>query len=226
MNTKHIKISPSLLAADYTRIGEAVAALEAGGTDYIHVDVMDGVFVPTINFGPAMTAAIKRVATRPLDVHLMIVNPAHHIEAFAEAGADAITIHIEDNPHIHRDLLRIRQLNVAPGIAINPGTPISALSEILEFVDLVLVMSVNPGAGGQSFIETTYRRLRELRAMLDAVNPTADISVDGGVSPKNAADIVAAGANMLVAGTGVFKAEGGPAAGVHLLREAAAKGLR
>lgn len=218
--SRSIKIAPSILAADFARLGEAVRAAEAAGADQIHVDVMDGHFVPNLSMGPGVVKSIRPVTDLPLDVHLMIDEPQRYLDAFAEAGASALTVHIEAAPHIHRAIQHIHSLGLRAGVSLNPGTPASALSEIIPYVDLVLVMSVNPGFGGQTFIERSLAKITEVRAMLDAVGSAADISVDGGVVPQNAGQIVAAGANMLVAGSAVFGADDVSAA-VMALREAA-----
>lgn len=217
-----LQIAPSILSADFARLGEAVAEAEAAGVDQIHVDVMDGHFVPNISMGPVVVKSLRRVTDLPLDVHLMITEPERYLEAFADAGADALTAHVEATPHIHRVLQQIRTLGLRAGVTLNPGTPVATLENVLELADLVLVMSVNPGFGGQSFIPGSLEKIRRVAEMLDAHGLEADISVDGGVDVSNASDIVAAGANMLVAGSAIFGAEIGVAAAVHNLRQAAA----
>src|SRR5436190_16026745 len=195
-----VLIAPSILSADFARLGEAVAAAERGGADLIHVDVMDGHFVPNITIGVPVVASLKRMATVPLDVHLMIENPDRYIEAFAEAGADMISVHVEALRHVHRTVQAIKALKIQAGVVLNPGTPVEALIEIAGDVDFVLVMSVNPGFGGQTFIPRSESKLREVRAMLDAAGNPAPIEIDGGVDRDNGGRVVAAGARMIVAG--------------------------
>jgi ribulose-phosphate 3-epimerase len=203
-------ICPSILASDFARLGEEVAALEAAGADWIHVDVMDGHFVPNITLGPDIVKAIRPHTTLPFDVHLMVAPVDPWLEAYRAAGADVLTVHPESGPHLHRTLGRIRQLGARAGIVLNPGTSLDVLEEVVEMVDLVLLMSVNPGFGGQSFIETTLRKIERARALLDAAGSKAHLQVDGGVTSANAGACVAAGADALVAGSFVFK--GGPSA--------------
>lgn len=208
--TQPLKLSPSILSADFSRLGEQVTEAMTAGADYIHVDVMDGHFVPNITIGPLVVQALRPLSEThgiPLDVHLMIEKPERYLAAFAEAGANILTVHVETCPHLHRTLQYIRELGVKPGVTLNPATPLSALEEILPMVDLVLIMSVNPGYGGQSYIPASTDKIRRLRGMLDAVGSSADLEVDGGIKPHNAAGIVAAGANVLVAGSAIF---GGP----------------
>ncbi|RYZ39091.1 MAG: ribulose-phosphate 3-epimerase [Myxococcaceae bacterium] len=202
--SRPVRISPSLLSCDFSRLAEEVRAIEAAGADWIHVDVMDGRFVPNITLGPVIVEAIKRVATKPLDVHLMIVEPERYVEAFAKAGADVLTVHQEASPHLHRTLQQIRHAGAKPAVVLNPGTPLVAIEEVLGDVDMVLLMSVNPGFGGQSFIESTVEKVRRLRAMLDARGLDVDIEVDGGINAETAKRVVAAGATVLVAGSYVF----------------------
>ncbi|WP_225408852.1 ribulose-phosphate 3-epimerase [Stigmatella hybrida] len=205
--SRRVLISPSLLSCDFSRLAEEVRAVEAAGADWIHVDVMDGRFVPNITLGPVIVQAIKRVATKPLDVHLMIVEPERYIEAFAKAGADVLTVHVEASPHLHRTLQQIRQAGAKPAVVLNPSTPLSAIEEVLGEVEMVLVMSVNPGFGGQSFIEASVNRVRRLRAMLDARGLSTHIEVDGGINAETAKRVVEAGASVLVAGSHVFGAK-------------------
>ncbi|WP_296165594.1 ribulose-phosphate 3-epimerase [uncultured Brevundimonas sp.] len=203
-------ICPSILASDFARLGEEVAALEAAGADWIHVDVMDGHFVPNITLGPDIVKAIRPHTTLPFDVHLMVAPVDPWLEAYREAGADILTVHPESGPHLHRTLGRIRQLGAKAGIVLNPGTPLDVVAEVVELVDLVLLMSVNPGFGGQSFIDSTLKKIERTRALLDGAGSKAHLQVDGGVTSANAADCVSAGADALVAGSFVFK--GGPSA--------------
>ncbi|WP_224248839.1 ribulose-phosphate 3-epimerase [Hyalangium gracile] len=205
--SRRVLISPSLLSCDFGRLAEEVRAVEAAGADWIHVDVMDGRFVPNITIGPVVVEAIKRVATRPLDVHLMIVEPERYIEAFASAGADILTVHVEASPHLHRTLQHIRNVGARPAVVLNPSTPLSAVEEVLGEVEMVLVMSVNPGFGGQRFIEGAVDKVRRLRAMLDARGLKVDIEVDGGINAETSKRVVEAGANVLVAGSYVFGAK-------------------
>ncbi|WP_223638100.1 ribulose-phosphate 3-epimerase [Corallococcus sp. EGB] len=206
--TRPVRISPSLLSSDFSRLGEEVRAIEAAGADWIHVDVMDGRFVPNITLGPVIVEAIKRVATKPLDVHLMIVEPEKYVDAFVKAGADVLTVHQEASPHLHRTLQHIRNAGAKPAVVLNPGTPLVAIEEVLGDVDMVLLMSVNPGFGGQSFIESTVDKVRRLRGMLDARGlKDVDIEVDGGINAQTAKRVVDAGATVLVAGSYVFGAK-------------------
>ena len=203
-------ICPSILASDFARLGEEVAALEAAGADWIHVDVMDGHFVPNITLGPDIVKAIRPHTTLPFDVHLMVAPVDPWLEAYREAGADILTVHPESGPHLHRTLGRIRQLGAKAGVVLNPGTPLDVVAEVVELVDLVLLMSVNPGFGGQSFVDSTLKKIERTRALLDAAGSKAHLQVDGGVTSANAAACVSAGADALVAGSFVFK--GGPSA--------------
>ncbi|RJS22580.1 ribulose-phosphate 3-epimerase [Corallococcus sp. H22C18031201] len=202
-----VRIAPSLLSSDFGRLAEEVRAVEAAGADLIHVDVMDGRFVPNITLGPVIVEAIKRVATKPLDVHLMIVEPEKYVDAFVKAGADIVTVHVEASPHLHRTLQHIRHAGAKASVVLNPATPLVAIEEVLGELDMVLLMSVNPGFGGQSFIETTVDKVRRLRAMLDARGLNVDIEVDGGINAQTAKRVVDAGATVLVAGSYVFGAK-------------------
>jgi ribulose-phosphate 3-epimerase len=201
-----VRIAPSLLAADFGRLAEEVRAVEAAGADWLHLDVMDGHFVPNITFGPALVRAVKRAATVPLDVHLMIAPADPFLAAFAEAGADVITVHPEASPHLHRTLQAIRGLGCRAGVALNPATPISSVKWVLDSADLILAMTVNPGFGGQAFIEAQLDKIAALRRLIDASGRAITLEVDGGVTAANAARVRAAGADMLVAGTAVFGA--------------------
>lgn len=208
--TDHIKISPSILASDFARLGEEVKAISESGADYIHVDVMDGHFVPNITIGPDVMKALKPYSDKPFDVHLMISPVDPYIDAFADAGADIITFHPEAGPHIHRTIQMIKGRGLKAGISLNPATPIEVLDPILEDIDLVLIMSVNPGFGGQSFIESQLQKIEAVRKRIDATGKSIELEVDGGVNFETAPRVIAAGANVLVAGTATFK--GGPAA--------------
>jgi ribulose-phosphate 3-epimerase len=199
-----VLIAPSILSADFAALGSAIAAAERGGADLIHVDVMDGHFVPNITIGPPVVKSIRRVATVPLDVHLMIEDPDRFIDAFAEAGAAMISVHVEVLPHLHRTVHAIKKLGVKAGVVLNPSTPVLMLEEIAGDVDYVLVMSVNPGFGGQTFIPRSESKVREVRALLDRAANPALVEIDGGIDQHNVARVVAAGARMIVAGSAVF----------------------
>lgn len=221
--SRRVLISPSLLSCDFGRLAEEVRAVEAAGADWIHVDVMDGRFVPNITIGPVVVEAIKRAATRPLDVHLMIVEPEKYIEAFAAAGADILTVHVETCPHLHRTLQHIRHVGARPSVVLNPSTPLSAIEEVLDQVEMVLLMSVNPGFGGQSFIESTVDKVHRLREMIYARKLNVDIEVDGGINAETAKRVLEAGATVLVAGSYVFGSKD-YAQAIRSLRPAAPRG--
>jgi len=201
---RRVIIAPSVLAADFSRLGEEVRAVEAAGADWMHLDVMDGHFVPNLTIGPGIVKAIDRVTNLPLDVHLMIDNPADFIEEFAKAGADYLVVHQEGQPHLHRLVGRIRELGVKAGVALNPSTPLSTLADILPEIDLLLIMSVNPGFGGQSFIPGVLAKLRAAREMIDRVNPAVLLEIDGGIKTDNAAAVRKAGVDAIVSGSGIY----------------------
>ena len=220
-----VKLSPSILSADFARLEEQVAQAVAAGAEYIHIDVMDGHFVPNISIGPLIVGALRPLANRTdtiLDVHLMIENPDRYVADFAQAGADIITVHVEATAHLHRTVQAIRELGVRPGVTLNPATPLVLLEEILPDVDLVLIMSVNPGFGGQSYIPGSTDKIRRLRRMLDEIGSTADLEVDGGIKPANVAEVVEAGANVIVAGSAVFGGEQSIAENIAAFRQALA----
>jgi ribulose-phosphate 3-epimerase len=216
-----IRIAPSILSADFARLGDDVQAAEAAGADVIHVDVMDGVFVPNITIGPLVVAAVRRMTTLPIDVHLMIDRPERYLSAFAEAGADFLSVHPEATIHLHRTLQQIRDLHVHPGVVLNPATPESVLKYAMPYVDLVLVMTVNPGFGGQSLIPEMMEKISAVRAMIDAMERSVWLSVDGGIDVETAPEVVKRGANHLVAGSAIFSAPEGIAQAIAGLRQAA-----
>jgi len=205
MEVKVKKIAPSILSADFSRLGDEVRAIEKGGADVIHIDVMDGHFVPNITIGPLVVQGLKKLTSLPLDVHLMIENPERYIEVFAQAGSDWITIHAEVCPNLKRMIKKIRQLNVRPGIVLKPATSLKTLYPVLDHLDLVLLMSVNPGFGGQSFIPSTLKKIERLRKMIDQNCYRLEIEVDGGVKVENIEEVSKAGGDIFVVGTGIFK---------------------
>lgn len=218
MKKRPLLIAPSILAADFARLGEEVRAIDAAGADYIHIDVMDGHFVPNISFGTPIMEAIRGVTAKPFDVHLMIAPVDPYLESFARAGADIITVHAEAGPHLDRSLQAIRAMGKKAGVSLNPATPASVLKHVLDRLDLILVMSVNPGFGGQSFIPAMLEKISEVRDMVGGRN--IDIEVDGGITRHNAGDVVRAGANVLVAGSAIFKTKD-YAAEIRAIRTAA-----
>jgi ribulose-phosphate 3-epimerase len=220
-----IQIAPSILSADFTRLGEQIATVEQAGAGLIHVDVMDGRFVPNITIGPLIVQAARRSTSLPLDVHLMIVEPERYVEDFAAAGADFISVHVETSPHLHRTLSRIRELGRHAGIVVNPATPLSAIEEALEYADYVLIMSVNPGFGGQKFIPSSLDKVRRLDRMIGERKLPVRIEIDGGISLTNLEQVIACGAQMIVAGSAIFAAPD-PAAVVRQMLDVARRSER
>jgi len=220
VDAQSVKLAPSILTADFGNLAQQIQQAEVGGADYIHLDVMDGRFVPNITFGPLVVAAVRQHTSLPLDVHLMIEEPERYIEAFADAGADIISVQVEATTHLHRTLQQIRAAECRAGAVLNPATPIESVREVAPLLDMVLIMSVNPGFGGQRFIESSYAKLRRTRALLDRVNPACDLEVDGGIGPHNIADVVRCGANVIVAGSAVFNRDALVGANLAALRSA------
>ena len=217
-----IQISPSILTADFGNLAAEIKAAEAGGADMIHLDVMDGAFVPNITFGPLLVRAVRRMTELPLDVHLMVEDPDRYLDVFAEAGANLLTVHVEATRHINRTLQHITALGCGAGVALNPGTAVESVREVIPFVDMVLVMSVNPGFGSQRFIETSTSKLRRMRQLLDQLNPVCTLQVDGGVDARNIDDVVRSGADVIVVGSAVFNDRGTVADNIAKLRDALA----
>ena len=214
-----VRIAPSILSADFSKLGEEVAAIEAAGADWVHIDVMDGHFVPNLTFGAPVVSCLRKVTKMPFDVHLMVEAPQNYIADFAKAGADILTVHLETAPHLHRVIQAIKEAGLKAAVSLNPSTPLCLLEEILPELDMVLLMSVNPGFGGQAFIPSSLEKVRKLRQMLNERGLQTDIQVDGGVTPDNAAQLIAAGATVLVAGSAVYKAPD-MANAIHSLRGA------
>lgn len=217
---KQIKLAPSILSADFARIGEQVTEVIEAGADYIHIDVMDGHFVPNITIGAPVLASIRPLTSLPLDVHLMITHPERYISDFTAAGADIVTVHVEACTHLHKTVQSIKELGIKAGVSLNPATSLSTIEEILPYVDLILIMSVNPGFGGQDFIPATLPKIAKLRRILDDKKLSAELEVDGGVNIDNAPGIVQAGADVLVAGNSIFKSREGISRALQNLREA------
>ena len=213
-----IKLAPSILSADFARLGDQVGEAEKAGADRIHVDVMDGQFVPNISIGPVVVRSLRRVTKLPLEVHLMIADPDRFLEAFAESGADSMLVHHESNPHLHRTIQHIHSLGKKAGVVINPSTPANLLEEILPEVELALVMTVNPGFGGQKFISSVLPKIRQVRALIERLHPGCELEVDGGIDPETAPRVVEAGARVLVAGTAIFGAKEGVARAMENMR--------
>ncbi|MEZ4708238.1 MAG: ribulose-phosphate 3-epimerase [Caldilineaceae bacterium] len=215
-----IKLAPSILTADFGHLAQQLQAAEAGGADYMHLDVMDGRFVPNISFGPLLVQAVRQYTALPLDVHLMIVEPDQYIPEFAKAGAAILTVHVEACVHLHRTLQLIRDVGCRASVALNPATPVEAVYEVLPLLDMVLVMSVNPGFGGQQFIAQSLDKLQRMRRLINERNPACDLEVDGGVGAHNIADVAASGANVIVAGSAIYNAKASVAENLRTLRAA------
>lgn len=221
MIKRPVKLAPSILTADFAHLADEIRAAEAGGADLLHLDVMDGIFVPNITFGPLVIKAVREITRLPLDVHLMIHEPDRYVADFIKAGADSLTVQAEACLHLHRTVQKINELGCRVGVAINPATEIETMREILPFVDMVLIMSVNPGFGGQKFIETSTSKLRRMRKLQDELNPTCDLEVDGGINVHNIDDVVGCGANVIVVGSAVYNKQATVAENLSALRKAA-----
>jgi ribulose-phosphate 3-epimerase len=213
-----VKLAPSILAANFACLGDEVRKVEAAGADRVHIDVMDGRFVPNLTMGAEVVVSLRAVTSLPLEVHLMVYDPDRYLDAFAGAGATTLIVHQEGNPNLHRTIQEIKRLQRKAGVAINPATPASVLEEVLPLLDLVLVMTVNPGFGGQAFLPITLPKIRRVRTLIDRVRPECDLEVDGGIDTTSAPRVVESGANVLVAGSAVFHAPGGPAQAMQQLR--------
>jgi len=218
-----IIIAPSILSADFSKLGDQVHQAVEGGADWIHIDVMDGRFVPNITFGPNVVKAVRKITDLPIDVHLMIVEPEKHLQAFADAGTNHITVHYETCPHIHRTLQSISEMGMYPGLVINPGTPVDTLYELTDIIEKILIMTVNPGFGGQSFIDTMYDKIHRTKLLLESKGSKAAIQVDGGISSKTIKACYDAGATNFIAGSAIFKHKDGIATGIAALRNALAE---
>jgi len=222
MTNKYV-IAPSILSADFSRLGEEIRTCESAGADWIHVDVMDGHFVPNITMGPFIVETCKRITRLPLDVHLMIEKPERYLEAFAKAGAGGLTVHVETCPHLHQTLQTIKSLGCRAGVVLNPGTPVAAMDAVLHLADLVLVMSVNPGYSGGKFVPESFNRVADVRKRLDAIGSSAWLEVDGGINAENISHMIDSGATAFVAATAVFKHPQGAAAGIKALKDVIAR---
>ena len=220
LKIRPVKLAPSILTADFGHLADEIRRAEEGGADLLHLDVMDGMFVPNITFGPLVVEAVRKLTQLPLDVHLMINEPDRYLVDFAKAGADSLTVQVEACLHLHNTIQKINELGCRASVALNPATGIESLREILPLIDMVLVMSVNPGFGGQKFIETSTSKLRRVRKLLDELNPTCDLEVDGGINVHNIDDVVGSGANVIVVGSSIYNKQGSVAENIAALRKA------